>query len=241
MLNFVTIKPYLAKVTRDIRIMNTGLVNDIKAWISEAIELAQTTSQQVYLIQKGTLCDGQIELVFGVNTILTVFVDGKFVPFGRKVHGKMEYQEHHVRTFLPYEQAALPDIEMKIAGLLGSTFVQHARQAVEEKVARVHSEKGSFWYLNGNHLNTSSLKGNIEIHYEGIPVDEDGYPMAMNEPDLKEAIVQFVKSKLQGIGEIPGDENASFQRWEYHCRKAQITIEMPTYEESMERYDDSGL
>lgn len=234
-MKYTTIAPLLAKVTRDIIIMDSGLKASIKAWISEAIELGQTTSQQVFMSYEDDICDGLTELPTGHGTTLVVFLDGLPIRFrSKKMYETNKVKNNYNPIYTPYQQVRLPDVELRIAEFIGTTWIARAMKAVEEKVIMTGYSEGDTYDENGNYIQTTKLKGKLKVYYLGVPLDDEGFPMILDHAWLKEAVIQFVTWKLRSIEKIKGNPNESYQLFEKFLARAQNDIELPTYTQLMD-------
>ena len=90
--------------------------------------------------------------------------------------------------------------------------------------------------LQGQAIYTSMKDGTIEIAYQAIPVDCDGYPMIADNSSFKEALELYITKKrykvLFDIGKIRGDVYSSTcQDYAFAVGQAQTSLIMPTIDE----------
>ena len=90
--------------------------------------------------------------------------------------------------------------------------------------------------LQGQVIYTSMKNGTIEIAYQAIPVDCDGYPMIADNSSFREALELYITKKrykvLFDIGKIRGDVYSSTcQDYAFAVGKAQTSLIMPTIDE----------
>ena len=90
--------------------------------------------------------------------------------------------------------------------------------------------------LQGQIIYTSMKNGTIEIAYQAIPVDCDGYPMIADNSSFKEALELYITKKrykvLFDIGKIRGDVYSSTcQDYAFAVGQAQTSLIMPTIDE----------
>lgn len=53
--------------------------------------------------------------------------------------------------------------------------------------------------FNGNYIYCSFEEGTVDIAYDGIMVDDDGFPMIPNDPSVEKAIENYIKKEYLGI------------------------------------------
>ena len=90
--------------------------------------------------------------------------------------------------------------------------------------------------LQGQVIYTSMKEGTIEISYQAIPVDCDGYPMIADNSSLREALELYITKKRYKIlfdtGKIKGDVyNSTCQEYAWAVGQAQTSLIMPTIDE----------
>ena len=90
--------------------------------------------------------------------------------------------------------------------------------------------------LQGQAIYTSMKNGTIEIVYQAIPVDCDGYPMIADNSSFREALELYITKKrykvLFDVGKIRGDVYSSTcQDYAFAVGQAQTSLIMPTIDE----------
>ncbi len=90
--------------------------------------------------------------------------------------------------------------------------------------------------LQGQAIYTSMKNGTIEIVYQAIPVDCDGYPMILDNSSFREALELYITKKrykvLFDAGKIRGDVYSSTcQDYAFAVGQAQTSLIMPTIDE----------
>lgn len=90
--------------------------------------------------------------------------------------------------------------------------------------------------LQGQVIYTSLKEGTIEIAYEAIPVDCDGYPLIPDNSSFREALELYITKRrykvLFDTGLIRGDVyNNTCQEYAFIVGQAQTSLIMPTIDE----------
>ena len=90
--------------------------------------------------------------------------------------------------------------------------------------------------MQGQAIYTSMKNGTIEIAYQAIPVDCDGYPMIADNSSFREALELYITKKrykvLFDTGKIRGDVYSSTcQDYAFAVGQAQTSLIMPTIDE----------
>lgn len=100
-----------------------------------------------------------------------------------------------------------------------------------------HSDYPDLTYkLQGGILIASKRDGNIEIAYESIPVDEDGYPMIADNSSFVKALELYIKNKMFTILFDTGKINPAVyqnvkQQYAWAVGQAQTSLIMPSIDE----------
>ena len=90
--------------------------------------------------------------------------------------------------------------------------------------------------LQGQVIYTSIKEGTIELSYQAIPIDSDGYPMVADNSSFREALELYITKKrykvLFDTGKIKGDVyNTTCQDYAWAVGQAQTSLIMPTIDE----------
>lgn len=90
--------------------------------------------------------------------------------------------------------------------------------------------------IQGQVIYTSMKEGTIEIAYQAIPVDCDGYPMIADNSSFREALELYITKKrykvLFDTGKIKGDVyNSTCQDYAFVVGQAQTSLIMPSIDE----------
>lgn len=90
--------------------------------------------------------------------------------------------------------------------------------------------------LQGQMIYTSLKEGTIEIAYEAIPVDCDGYPLIPDNSSFREALELYITKRrykvLYDTGKIKGDVyNNTCQEYAWLVGQAQTSLIMPSIDE----------
>jgi hypothetical protein len=69
--------------------------------------------------------------------------------------------------------------------------------------------------FNGNYIYTSFPAGTVDLAYDGIMLDNDGFPMIPNDPTIEKTIESYIKSQYFGIlADLGKDVKFAYERAE---------------------------
>lgn len=162
------------------------------------------------------------------------------VDFIRKVGMPKAYIEKIANLEIKEYRALLPCDFHKMIQV--RTFKNGCSQVFRSSTDNFHlSENKGYshdltYKLQGQIIYTSIKEGTIEIAYQAIPVDCDGYPMIADNSSFREALELYITKKrykvLFDTGKIRGDVYSSTcQDYAFAVGQAQTSLIMPTIDE----------
>ena len=162
------------------------------------------------------------------------------VDFIRKVGMPKVYIEKMANLEIKEYRALLPCDFHKMIQV--RTFNDGYSQVFRSSTDNFHfsNDKGDShdltYKLQGQAIYTSMKNGIIEIAYQAIPVDCDGYPMIADNSSFREALELYITKRRYKIlfdtGKIRGDVYSSTcQDYAFAVGQAQTSLIMPTIDE----------
>ena len=162
------------------------------------------------------------------------------VDFIRKVGMPKVYIEKTANLEIKEYRALLPCDFHKMIQV--RTFNDGYSQVFRSSTDNFHfsNDKGDShdltYKLQGQAIYTSMKNGIIEIAYQAIPVDCDGYPMIADNSSFREALELYITKRRYKIlfdtGKIRGDVYSSTcQDYAFAVGQAQTSLIMPTIDE----------
>ncbi len=91
--------------------------------------------------------------------------------------------------------------------------------------------------VNESYVQTKFETGDINVHFYGTPVDDEGYPMIIDDPEVTEALNWFIIYKLMTSGykhPVIQDWRIAKQQWEIHYPRAQNKVDFPSIQRANE-------
>lgn len=162
------------------------------------------------------------------------------IDFIRKVGMPKVYIEKTANLEVKEYRALLPCDFHKMIQV--RTFKEGCSQTFRSSTDNFHfsnnkrSSHDLTYKLQGQVIYTSIKDGTIEIAYQAIPVDCDGYPMIADNSSFREALELYITKRrykvLFDIGKIRGDVYSSTcQDYAFAVGQAQTSLIMPTIDE----------
>lgn len=162
------------------------------------------------------------------------------VDFIRKVGMPKLYTEKTAKLDIEEYRAALPCDFHKVIQI--KKIDGNTSQMLRSSTATFHmSENKQYsidaaYKIQGLIIYTSFKEGCIELSYEAIPVDCDGYPLIPDNSSFREALELYITKRkyrvLFDTGKLRGDVyNNICQDYAFAVGQAQTSLTMPTIDE----------
>ncbi len=216
---YAPIQQAIAKVLRDTKISNATLNDDIWNWVADALDYMRTSYQYFLQHKEIDVANFGCLLPRCVDLVVAVSYNGSKLRYGRSLVAKNIPKKY----FTVWEFEGLT-IEA------GEIFSEAVKSATKANVYDATYYNNLYYDINGNSLDTNLNKGKIEVWYLGALLDKDGYPQVPDNANIKEAIVEYVKYKLQATNEMPGNPDNTWMRFELFAGRGMNDCTYPTPE-----------
>jgi len=222
--NYTSLKQVIAKVYRDLRIKEEDKVLDMIEWAAESLEQIGTFEQLETKVECG--CTDCYRYPIPCGTVYINQIRHNGVPMLPSTNSFGPTDTFFDRTTPADTGLGLPySINQK--GLDNATLVS------SENIPT--SEQNTYWIVPG-YIKTSFSSGQIEISYQRIPLDDEGYPMIPDEVSFKEAVYRYIVMKILYPEWIIGNIRDSVfshaqERWDWYCGQAGAKAMMPSLSE----------
>lgn len=190
----------VGRIIRRTGIKDTSLIADINEWLSEGMELLQTS----------------IALEKNFEEVSIKFHKGKY-PCGLTELWAVEYCGTRLRhnngvrdPRASWNPAETPtDIfDAVFVSTTTKTNTPTGNFMFDSEFEKVQTLKwhATEWYkTDGNYVLTSFEEGKVTLYFGSIPLDKNGFLMIPNEGNYKEALAWLIRSRLAGRGYEYGD------------------------------------
>jgi hypothetical protein len=100
---------------------------------------------------------------------------------------------------------------------------------------RPHDNPGGtfeeYYTLNPDYIHTSFETGFLSVHYRGLALDTDGWPMSPDHPSFREAFFWYILKMMCMGGYRHADPTINYvfadQKWKYYCSQARNAAVFP--------------
>jgi hypothetical protein len=98
------------------------------------------------------------------------------------------------------------------------------------------SELGIESYVRqGRYLHFTFETGEVELVYDGIAVDEEGYPLIPDDPEFTNAFLWYIMRQMMVGGWEHPNRQITFEKademWQRYCRQARVKSQIPSISE----------
>lgn len=214
--NSVSIKNIIAKFYRDLRIEDTSYELDAVEWAGEAMKH----------IGSGV----QFEATHSLKTVSGYQVDLPINLFRLKEIYKVKFEGD--------TPDPLPDP-------LSSSNTPYTRLLLDESggqgLPREDDRAGEPYVVQGRTVHTSFKGGLVDIVYDAIGTDKEGWPLVPDDPSFKNAIIWYCTRQMIMGGWQHPDPNVNFpyadRMWSRYCGQARDKSKMPSISEFQNFHD----
>jgi hypothetical protein len=189
-----SIKPLIARVIRNTRIIDMTYADDIMEWIGEALDRCMIRSRLEKTYKVLTISNHSAKLPCGLVSLSGVIYNGRRL---RKGTSSIDVRIQKVPIselksyFVTDTEIQAEDINSQNINLLrGGNIVKVDSTELQD----------NFYDLSYNYIKTSFKEGQIIVCYKVAPIDSEGYPIAPDLEELREGVFWYVCSKLVFTG-----------------------------------------
>lgn len=210
----VSLKNIIAKVFRDLNLKEEQDFINFLEWGNEALEQIGVFEQletRYYCTEvkfyKATIpCD----MIY----INSVSVDGVNLRPASNQYGAQRYEDHN--------STADSGLAVNIDKVQNAAYVG---------ILDLVKYPNSYTIANG-YIQLSKEKGTLNIAYQGVPEDEEGYPLVPDDVSFREAVYRYIVYKWMYPQVIVGKIDARLladaeQKWHWYCNQAGAKAQMP--------------
>ena len=220
--NYTSLKEVIAKVYRDFRIKEEDRVLDMIEWAGEALEQIGTFEQLETKTEPFCVDCHRIPIPCGLVYLNQIRHNG--VPMLPSTNSFGPTDKFFDRNF-PADTGLPYSINQR--GLDNATLVP------SENICT--PDQNTYWVVPG-YIKTSFSSGTVEISYQRVPLDDEGYPLIPDEVSFKEAVYRYIIMKMIYPDWVMGTIRDSVyshaqERWDWYCGQAGAKAMMPNLAE----------
>lgn len=210
-------KAILAKIYRDFKPNNANWEQDAVEWIGEVIEFigypGNFPKKKVVL----TVKDHRTAFPCDFYQIRHIKHNAKRLPFGGDPLRWGEYFEEDV--FMSAKKEVLEHTNTEVTRL-GS------------KAVSSFEDSEDFYVINPGFIQTSFETGEIVLHYDAFPVDEDNLPLIPDNVYFREATIWYILRMMMLGGYKHDNFNFEYvdQKWDWAKVRAENELMFPSPE-----------
>ena len=212
---FISAKEILAKVARDLKPSNHDWEEDVLEWIGEAIEYIG--SGAAYRLKTRDL---YIENYRAILPLDIRELKGVYNKHDKAyAYGHQEYIDGQVQVANATEEAGETHTGVKVRT---GKFIEYPKDG---------------YFINGGYLIMAFEKGEVTIEYEGLLLDEEGFPMIPDTIHFRNAIFFYIlRQMIMGGYQHPDNQLNYFnvdEMWKKYCNQASIKSNFPSVDKAM--------
>lgn len=210
----VSVKNIIAKVFRDLNLKEEQDFINFIEWSDEALAHIGVFEQLVTKQYCTDIKFYKAELPCDIVSINSISVDGVNLRPENNPYGSQKYEYN---------------ISNEDTGL--SEQVDKIKNPLYKSVLDINEYPNSYTIQNG-FIRFSKEKGTLNMSYQAIPSDEEGYPLIPDEVSFREAVYRYIVYKWLYPQAIIGKVDFRIvadaeQKWYWYCNQAGAKAMMP--------------
>lgn len=211
----ISFRTILAKVYRDLQLKDDeGLFGDILEWAAEAMDFIGVYNQYDDKEDCVEVKNYKGEIPTDVVEIVQMFYNGMVINTDTST-------SMHLKTSTDYKY------------LTPYSYNQDKIKNVLLRDTKYIIGSGETFQINNGWIKTSFKEGKINIVYQGLRIDKEGFPKIPDDQSYKEALYWYIVYKVTYAQARRGDINSSFytdayDKWNWYCNQAGANAMMPS-------------
>jgi len=227
---FVSSKEVITRIIRKSKLSNTSYLEDIKVWLPEGIN-ALKTKHSVSLVSIPLEVSNHIAyLPDDLSSLVGILYEGKRL--------RMSSSDLDFTTFPLQQQKTITSFYTNVgshASLSSTEFNSGQDIIAQYSQCNVNSYK-----INLGNIHTSFCEGNIEVIYNKLPVDCEGFLLIPDNTDYKQALEWYVYQQMTFGGYKLPDPRMDYtfctQEFERFAARALASIKYPSVDKMETTY-----
>jgi len=209
-----SIKPVVAKIIRDVgkNNLDSAYIDSMLEWIPEAMEELQTTHEMVTKSTPDLDCEGAYVTSNHTHVLPKglVYIRAVEDEYGRRIRrgtDETDLTRQSSQAHIGYQGpfgARATNFQSDASEIVGGIPENPTDNSIPWDGSDLkpinQNNLRVFYKIQGGCIQTSMDSMFVKIHYDCLPVDKEGYPLAPDLHEYREAVYWYVLSKLIGAG-----------------------------------------
>lgn len=210
----VSLKNIIAKVFRDLNLKEEQDFINMIEWGAEALEQIGVFEQLTTKVYCADIKFYKAPIPCDMVYINSVAVDGVNLKPSSNQFGVQQFEDTSDRADTGLAINIDKVQNAAYAGILD--LVQHPNA----------------YTISGGYIKLAKEKGKLQISYQAVPEDEEGYPLVPDDVSFREAVYRYIVYKWMYPQVIVGKIDARLlsdaeQKWHWYCNQAGAKAQMP--------------
>lgn len=198
-LNYVSANSVIAKIVRDTGVEQSDILPDILEWLAEAMDHMQIQLELYPTHKDLTLNFHAAKIPKGCARLLAV----SFCGFRLRYRNRDNDPRAKVRVINGVDSARNPNSVFEtdpMAVEVNPVQDKARRWPYPYAVNQMPWHEEAWYQVKGGHIWTSFPKGQVTLHYETAPLDDNEIPLVPDNMSFKEAVYYHVRGKMVAAG-----------------------------------------
>lgn len=222
-----SIQEVIARVIRNTRVQDSSYLVDMVEWIPEAMGYMRTKQEMKYDYKDVEISFHKGKMPCGLNILQAVEYEGKRLNYRNSV------KHYATGSSTPTESNAIPLFVSEVTVQNQEEFTgkeNHIWKSDLKSINECSLHEKHYYQTELDYINTSFADGTVRLHFLGLPVASDGFPLIPDNENYKEALYYYVRAKMIGCGYVDSvfKEQELLQRFEAYAARAMGQIKYPS-------------
>lgn len=229
-----SIREVIARVLRNTKIQDSGMIASMQEWIPEAMGMLKTKMVLSRYFEDITIVFNKGKLPCGMQVLDCVEYCGHRVQMDRSARAFGSYHSHHHGDGIPLgpqDESVFTSHPTTRPGPESPTQEQGTFNTYTitayQKLPYHHGMK---YQIEPGYIVMPFDSGIIRLHYSAPPHDSQGFPLIPDNENYKEALYYYVRAKMAGAGynDRVFKEEQLMERFERYGQRARGEIRYPS-------------
>lgn len=210
----ISVKNIIAKVYRDLNLKEEEAFTDLIEWAAEALDFIHVYPQYEHKQITIHINNYKAELPCDYISLEAVNYDGQNLRYTTNMFGPIDTTKSD-RYYTPYSynQDKIANVLLLLPG--------------DNRLSPAAS-----FSINNGYFQTSFKKGQLDIQYLALSLDEEGYPLVPDHVSFREALYWYITYKYLYPKVLKGEVAPQFyqdayEKWQHYCNQAGAEALMP--------------
>jgi len=197
------IKEVIGRVIRNTRIQDSSYISDMVEWIPEAMGLMQTKMELKPAYEDIRVNFHMGKLPCNLRWITAVEWNGCRIPENNSARSAASISRRRIDAALGTAEGFITvptKWDTPTGNQMYDTALVQFSSLCADSCGRLPWNQAVWYQVEMDYLQFSIADTVVRVHYKGIPLDENGFPLIPDEENYKQALYFYTRKMMIGAG-----------------------------------------